>query len=194
MLCAICIILKSIKNFIKMRTLNIYAALFFSIFAINFSFAQTSVKKETIKVWGNCGICKKNIEKAAKVGGATTADWNKETKVLNVSYNSSRSNSEKIQKAIAASGYDTQDFKADDNTYNKLMSCCQYDRNTAFTSTSGMRQVMVTDEMFTCPMHPEVKSDKPGKCPKCGMTLLKQKMTDEQMKMMKEGTYIKPKE
>ena len=58
----------------------------------------------------------------------------------------------------------------------------------------GMGQVMVTDEMYTCPMHPEVKSDKPGKCPKCGMTLLKQKMTDEQMKMMKKGTYVKPKE
>ena len=26
---------------------------------------------------------------------------------------------------------------------------------------------------WTCPMHPEVISDKPGKCPKCGMTLVK---------------------
>jgi hypothetical protein len=25
--------------------------------------------------------------------------------------------------------------------------------------------------VYTCPMHPEVTSDKPGKCPKCGMTL-----------------------
>jgi Cu+-exporting ATPase len=25
---------------------------------------------------------------------------------------------------------------------------------------------------YTCPMHPEVKSDKPGSCPKCGMTLV----------------------
>lgn len=25
---------------------------------------------------------------------------------------------------------------------------------------------------YTCPMHPEVQSDKPGKCPKCGMDLL----------------------
>ncbi|HWZ34622.1 MAG TPA: heavy metal-binding domain-containing protein [Mucilaginibacter sp.] len=26
---------------------------------------------------------------------------------------------------------------------------------------------------YTCTMHPEVISDKPGKCPKCGMTLVK---------------------
>lgn len=26
--------------------------------------------------------------------------------------------------------------------------------------------------VYTCPMHPEVKSDKPGNCPKCGMTLV----------------------
>jgi hypothetical protein len=28
---------------------------------------------------------------------------------------------------------------------------------------------------YTCPMHPEVTSDKPGKCPKCGMDLVKKK-------------------
>lgn len=27
--------------------------------------------------------------------------------------------------------------------------------------------------IYTCPMHPEVTSDKPGNCPKCGMTLVK---------------------
>ena len=30
-------------------------------------------------------------------------------------------------------------------------------------------------EVYTCPMHPEVKSDKPGKCPKCGMNLEQKK-------------------
>lgn len=30
-----------------------------------------------------------------------------------------------------------------------------------------------TAEVYTCPMHPEVKSDKTGKCPKCGMDLVK---------------------
>jgi len=27
--------------------------------------------------------------------------------------------------------------------------------------------------VYTCPMHPQIKSDKPGKCPICGMTLVK---------------------
>jgi len=29
--------------------------------------------------------------------------------------------------------------------------------------------------IYTCSMHPDVKSDKPGECPKCGMTLIKKK-------------------
>ena len=28
---------------------------------------------------------------------------------------------------------------------------------------------------YTCPMHPEVINDKPGKCPKCGMNLVAKK-------------------
>jgi Heavy metal binding domain len=27
-------------------------------------------------------------------------------------------------------------------------------------------------EVYTCPMHPDVKSDMPGKCPKCKMKLV----------------------
>jgi uncharacterized protein involved in copper resistance len=30
-------------------------------------------------------------------------------------------------------------------------------------------------EIYTCPMHPEVTSDKPGTCPKCGMAMVKKK-------------------
>ncbi|HMK03897.1 MAG TPA: cation transporter [Ferruginibacter sp.] len=116
-----------------MRTLNIYAALLFSIFAFNSSFAQTSVKKETIKVWGNCGMCKTTIEKAAKKGGATSANWNEDSKELNVSYALNKTSSIKIQQAIAKSGYDTQDYTADDKAYDNLHGCCQYDRKASVT-------------------------------------------------------------
>jgi hypothetical protein len=33
----------------------------------------------------------------------------------------------------------------------------------------------VAKAQYTCPMHPEVVSDKPGNCPKCGMTLVAKK-------------------
>ena len=36
-------------------------------------------------------------------------------------------------------------------------------------------------EVYTCPMHPDVKLDKPGKCPKCGMKLEKKMMPMEHM-------------
>lgn len=34
---------------------------------------------------------------------------------------------------------------------------------------------MAENEVYTCPMHPEVKSDKPGTCPKCNMNLVPKK-------------------
>ncbi len=68
-----------------------------------------------------------------------------------------------------------------------------------FTACSGndnkaKTEQLAQDEMFTCKMHNEVMSDHPGECPKCGMKLVKQKMTADQQKMMNEGTYVKPKE
>jgi ribosomal protein S27AE len=36
-----------------------------------------------------------------------------------------------------------------------------------------------TGALYSCPMHPEVKSDKEGKCPKCGMALVKQQPPQE---------------
>jgi len=111
-----------------MKTANISIALLLSIFTINPSSAQTALKTETIKVWGNCGICKSHIEKAAKVAGATTANWNKDTKQLVVSFDSAKTNDISIQQSIAKAGYDTQDFSGNDIAYKKLDACCQYDR------------------------------------------------------------------
>ena len=67
-----------------------------------------------------------------------------------------------------------------------VITACSGNGNNAKT------EQLAKNEMYTCTMHNEVMSDKPGKCPKCGMGLVKQTMTDEQMKMMNEGTYTKP--
>ena len=47
---------------------------------------------------------------------------------------------------------------------------------------------LAKDETYTCTMHNEVMSVRRGKCPKCAMNLVKQKMTKDQQKMMNEGT------
>ncbi len=40
--------------------------------------------------------------------------------------------------------------------------------------------------VYTCPMHPEVKQDQPGKCPKCGMNLEKFAAREEVIQETKE--------
>jgi len=87
-----------------------------------------SSKTETIKVWGNCSTCKAHIEKAAKTDGVSKASWDKDSKILTLTYDPAKVKSDDIQKKIAAVGYDTEKFKGDDKAYAKLDACCQYDR------------------------------------------------------------------
>jgi hypothetical protein len=119
-----------------MKSFSFIAILFFGLFAGTAS-AQTNLKEETIKVWGNCGMCKTTIEKAAAKAGATTANWNEESKELKVAYAVNKTSSDKIQKEIAKSGYDTQGFKASDKAYDKLHGCCKYERKTDAAATAS---------------------------------------------------------
>jgi mercuric ion binding protein len=99
-------------------------------------FAQP--KTETLKVSGECGTCKKKIEKAAKEAGASFAVWNVDTKILTVKYNSASTNTAKIEKKIADVGYDTPEFKASISAYQKLDKCCQYERESSGKTTMAM--------------------------------------------------------
>jgi mercuric ion binding protein len=87
---------------------------------------SVTTKSETIKVSGNCDMCKARIEKAAKVDGVSKAEWNKETKLLAVTYEPSKTNTEAIGKKVAASGHDTEKAKAETKVYDKLPGCCKY--------------------------------------------------------------------
>jgi len=105
-----------------------------SIFAFLFGgvYSQTGNQNQTIKaefkVFGECGMCKTRIEKAAKVDGVISAEWNESTKILKVVYQPSKIKIETIHKNIAMVGHDTELEKSDDGIYNQLPSCCKYDR------------------------------------------------------------------
>ena len=134
-----------------MKSLKIFLFSFLLLSAQTL-FAQT--KTESLKVAGACGMCKTKIESAAKKAGATYAVWNEDSKDLVVKYNSTSSNTAKIQKNIAKAGYDTKDFKATDEAYNQLHSCCKYDRDEMKAECCGGAQCK------------EVGCMKDGKCTK----------------------------
>lgn len=110
-----------------MKLIKFFAFLFIGMVSGQIAGAQTSTQ-DSIVVNGNCGMCKKTIEKSAIEAGATTALWDRKAKVLKVEFDATKTNNEKIQKAVAQSGYDTQDFTAPDEAYSNLEPCCHYDR------------------------------------------------------------------
>ncbi len=92
--------------------------------------AEAKTVKTTIEVKGNCDMCQKRIEKAAKdVKGVTSARWNKKDGKLLLVYDNKQTTPEKVQAALAAAGHDTGKFKADDAVYEKLPGCCKYRDN-----------------------------------------------------------------
>ncbi|MFW2136969.1 DUF3347 domain-containing protein [Chryseobacterium sp. TY4] len=106
------------------------------------SFAQIkNVKSETVKIYGNCEMCKTTIEKAGNVKNVATVDWNKDTKMATLNYDSKKTNQDEILKRIALAGYDSEKYLAPDDVYAKLSGCCQYNRElkpVATTKDSGM--------------------------------------------------------
>lgn len=88
----------------------------------------TRMTTSTFKVWGNCEMCQETIESSLKVDGISKANWNKDTKMITVSYDEKKISLDQIQKNIAAAGYDNEKYKGDDKAYRALPECCQYER------------------------------------------------------------------
>lgn len=110
----------------KIKVLNLVMLFLMGTMSV---FAQS--KTEKIKVYGNCGMCENRIETAAKsVDGVTVADWDKDTKMLALTFDESKTNIHKVHTAVAKVGHDTDMHKAKDEVYNNLPGCCKYDRPT----------------------------------------------------------------
>ena len=108
-----------------MKSIKMLMMAVLSILSVSVN-AQT--KTDTIKVYGECGMCKNRIQKTLKIEGIASAAWDTETKLLAVTYDASKISNDDIQKKIAAVGHDTEKYSADDKVYEKLPSCCHYER------------------------------------------------------------------
>ena len=87
-----------------------------------------NAKTETVKIYGNCDMCEKRIEKAGNLKKIAKVDWNVDSNRATITYDAKKTTSNEILKRIALAGYDSDTFLAPDNVYAKLPGCCQYER------------------------------------------------------------------
>jgi hypothetical protein len=125
------------KKLIIMKTIKILFASIFAFVTVQSVNAQSNkevlnnrTKTEMVKVYGECGMCKKRIEKtAASVEGVQSANWNEDTKLLTIKYNMFKKEAvDSVQRRVASVGHDTEKYKADDAIYQSLPPCCHYQR------------------------------------------------------------------
>ncbi|MFV0606402.1 MAG: cation transporter [Niabella sp.] len=118
------------------------------LLTFNISLIATAQKKhpttETFTVSGACEMCKARIENAALDNKAITANWNVVTHQLTISFDSTKTTKEDIQKKIAAAGHDNGFFKAPDEVYEKLPACCHYNRDEENQQASPKEKQIIT--------------------------------------------------
>lgn len=95
-----------------------------------FGFAQGGPKTEEVKIKTSavCGMCKTTLEKGlAYEKGVEKAVLDKNTKVLIIQFNSTKTDVAKLKKAVNDLGYDADDSPANARAYDKLEACCKKD-------------------------------------------------------------------
>ena len=110
---------------------NLITLLGFLTFGITGAFAQkeSTAKTDSFKIYGNCGMCKTTIESSlSKKDGVFSKNWDKTSKIMKVTYDSTKTSLQKIGEKIALAGYDNEYATASEAIYNKLHTCCQYER------------------------------------------------------------------
>lgn len=103
-------------------------------------------------------MCKAKIEKAGNRKNIAQVEWNLQTQMATVTFDSKMTTANKILKRIAAAGFDNDKYLAPDAAYQKLEQCCRYER--------------VAKHKYECVMC-KTTSEKPGKCPICNMEMTK---------------------
>ena len=99
---------------------------------VNEDKAETIVElmgtETSFAVKGNCKMCKKTIETSAmSLDGVLKANWDVKTKQIDLVYDDQLVELMTIHNTIAASGYSTELVDLNQEAYDNLPLCCQYD-------------------------------------------------------------------
>jgi periplasmic mercuric ion binding protein len=112
-----------------MKNLLLGMMLLFVTFSTQAQDKKNKNAKYVFEVNGNCEQCQKRIQKAAySVNGVKSANWDIESHQLSVIINEEKCSILDVKKAIAKVGHDTDEVKATNEDYERLHSCCLYER------------------------------------------------------------------
>lgn len=102
-----------------------------TIFIINANAQTKQLNKKTVsfKVSGNCEECKDRIEKSLKLKFIYKANWNIETSVLKVSFDSVKITQKNIQQILVDIGHESNGFNVKNEVYDSLPECCKYTKS-----------------------------------------------------------------
>lgn len=111
---------------------------------------------ETVKIYGNCGMCEKTIENAGSSKNTASVDWDKDTKMATLTFDAKKTSKDEILKKIALAGYDSDSFLAPDDLYNNLHGCCQYDREAKIPVEESVAEMNNSMEMTSTHMNESI--------------------------------------
>ncbi|MES2133148.1 MAG: DUF3347 domain-containing protein [Bacteroidota bacterium] len=105
-----------------------------------------NIKTETVKIAGNCDMCKTTIENAGNKKKMSKVDWNKDSKMATLTFDSKTTSADEVLKRIALAGYDNEKYLAPEDAYAKLPECCKYERRkTSITTIIPKNEAVVQD-------------------------------------------------
>jgi hypothetical protein len=126
-------------------------------------------KTVTVKILGNCEMCKQRIEKAGNLKNEASVVWHEKTDEATITYDTIKTTYDDVLKRIAYAGYDNEKYVAPDEAYAKLPGCCQYERTlspvkTAMASSKSNSNAMDMGNSNTAMSSNkmEMKDDKKG--------------------------------
>lgn len=109
-----------------MKKSSIYSLAVMMIVIFISSCGTKGNKETSFQVRGNCEMCQERIVETLKeVKGVEKAEWNVDTKIAHVTFDSTITNTTELHKAVANVGHETNRVGVNAKAHADLPECCQ---------------------------------------------------------------------
>ena len=120
-----------------MNTLKTFLFLPTLAFSLGCNAQVKNAKTVSVKIDGDCGMCEKTIERVGSLKGESEVDWDVDSHMARVTYDSTRTDLDAVLQRVAHAGYDNERFLAPKEAYDELPGCCQYERSMVHAPVKG---------------------------------------------------------